>query len=235
MFERLSFPGGRLLRGSAMTRTVFAVVAAACVGIAAPVAAQTDAQPAPAQQTSETQQAATAANPSGPPAASTAATAAEPNRTSPATSPDAELRGGELDHAVVRPEHRFTLGVAQIGYSSFFRSASDPWVGEASWGWLVRPDVLSAEVGGGLRFTARREGVDVPLEAFVRARFEAELFGYWRPAAGPELGVSGLARFSPRADLLPSDLDVQEARRLSPFYAGIDVAPLRFRFGRVQV
>ncbi|MBX5484781.1 MAG: hypothetical protein IRZ16_23405 [Myxococcaceae bacterium] len=147
------------------------------------------------------------------------------------TAASAEAKDVATGPVELRPSgHRFTAGLAQVAYSSFFRSASDPFAFEAAWSWLARPNLLSAEVGAGLRVAPGRQGVSLPLEVFARARFVAEV-GPWLPAVGPELGVSGLARLSPRSDRLPYDLDNEEAKRLSPFYAGIDAAPLRFGFG----
>lgn len=132
----------------------------------------------------------------------------------------------------IQSEHRVQAGLARVSYASFFNSPSDPLVFEASWAWLARPDVISAEIGAGFRAAPARPGITLPVELFARARLEGRV-GYWRPAVGPEFGVSGLAGLSPRRDRLPGDLDAVEAERFSPFYGGMDAAPLRFAFGRI--
>ena len=130
-----------------------------------------------------------------------------------------------------RSPHRFTLGVTSVDYDAVFRATADPRVAELAYGYSPHGKWEPLELGGGLRFTRTRPGVDVPGEAFLRARLEARFGSFsWRPAAGPELGVSGLPQLGPRTDGFPDDLDQVEARRLSPLYLAVDLAPLRFHF-----
>lgn len=128
-------------------------------------------------------------------------------------------------------EHRVSAGVTSVSYGSFFRGTGDQWA--ADLGWAMTPAFLpdGMEVGAGLRATTGRTGVTLPLEVYGALRFVARI-GPWQPAAGPELGLSGLARFSPRTDGFPGDLDQMEGQRLSPLYVSFGAAPLRFRFGR---
>ncbi len=135
--------------------------------------------------------------------------------------------GASLD----RSAHRLTLGVTSVDYDAVFRATADPLVAELSYGYVPSGRWAPLELGGGLRLTRARPGVRVPGEVFVRARLEARFGTFaWRPAAGPEVGLSGLLVPGPRTDAFPEDLDQVEARRLSPLYLSVDLAPLRFFF-----
>ncbi len=89
-----------------------------------------------------------------------------------------------------------------------------------------RPDLLL--LGAGVRVAPGGDNA-LPLEGYGRVLLVAPL-GAWRPAIGPELGVSGLTRLMrpPYAD----DLHDQREERLSPFYVALSAAPLRFQRGR---
>ncbi len=127
------------------------------------------------------------------------------------------------------PQHRVTLGASRVSQMGVFRDLADGPLVEVAYGFLPRGRFAQVELGGGLRAGGRREGVTVPGEVFVRARLEGRIGdSVWRPAVGPELGVTGLGADSPRPDGLPDDLDRAFAARRSPLYLSVDLAPLRF-------
>lgn len=83
-------------------------------------------------------------------------------------------------------------------------------------------------LGGGVRWAPSGRG-DLPVEVYARALLSTHL-GRWRPAVGPELGVSGLPVILPPAGGFPDDHSVQQASRLGPAYVAVHAAPLRFAF-----
>ncbi|HZI03690.1 MAG TPA: hypothetical protein VEZ71_06690, partial [Archangium sp.] len=66
---------------------------------------------------------------------------------------------------------------------------------------------------------------------YARAQLTANL-GVWRPAVGPELGLSGLRIVAQSNAGIPSDYPNTLAERFGPAYVAIHAAPLRFAFGR---
>jgi hypothetical protein len=88
----------------------------------------------------------------------------------------------------------------------------------------------SWRLGGGVRWAPSGRG-SFPVELFARALFGPQL-GAWRPAVGPELGLSGLPVIVPPAGGLPEDLSRRHAERLGPAYVAVHAAPLRFAFQR---
>ncbi len=88
-------------------------------------------------------------------------------------------------------------------------------------------------LGGGVRWSPTERG-DPPLEAYARAQLSANL-GVWRPAVGPEVGLSGLAVVTPARYGLPRDYPDSRAELFGPAYVAIHAAPLRFAFRRVTV
>lgn len=127
-----------------------------------------------------------------------------------------------------------TLGASRLSQMGVFEDLGDGPLAELSYGYLLRDRTgrfAIAEVGGGLRAGRQRTGVTVPGELFIRARLEGRIGNLvWRPAVGPELGITGLTEDSPRQDGLPDDLDRAFAARRSPVYLAIDLAPLRFTY-----
>jgi hypothetical protein len=89
-----------------------------------------------------------------------------------------------------------------------------------------RPDLV--QLSAGVRVAPGGDAA-LPLEGYGRVQLVAPL-GAWRPALGPELGVSGFTHLMrpPYAD----DLHDQREGRLSPFYVALSLAPLRFQRGR---
>ena len=83
-------------------------------------------------------------------------------------------------------------------------------------------------LGGGLRWAPSGRG-NLPLEVYARALLSTHL-GSWRPAVGPELGVSGLPIILPPEGGFPDDLSREQAAQLGPAYVAVHAAPLRFAF-----
>lgn len=134
--------------------------------------------------------------------------------------------------AATASPHRLTAGHASVSYKGFFTALPS-----ATWlevGWAFEPSratvKLPLELGAGLRATLP-SGVGVPLEGWARVKLVGRV-GMWRPAVGPELGVSGRTVLPERPDRLPNDLDTHEQARFSPFYVSFEAAPLRFAFDR---
>jgi hypothetical protein len=86
----------------------------------------------------------------------------------------------------------------------------------------------SWSLGGGVRWAPRGQGA-LPLELYARALLSPAR-GVWRPAVGPELGVSGLPIILPPTGGFPGDLPDLQASKLSPVYLAVHAQPLRFVF-----
>jgi hypothetical protein len=89
----------------------------------------------------------------------------------------------------------------------------------------------SWRLGGGVRWNFASIGGNPPLEVYARAQLTANM-GVWRPAVGPELGLSGLRIVAAPRPGFPPDYPDTRAARFGPAYAAIHAAPLRFAFGR---
>jgi hypothetical protein len=83
----------------------------------------------------------------------------------------------------------------------------------------------SWRLGGGVRWAPSGQG-NLPVELYARALLSTQA-GFWRPAVGPELGLSGLPIIIPPAGGFPDDL--------SPAYVALHAVPLRFSFRRFTV
>jgi hypothetical protein len=129
--------------------------------------------------------------------------------------------------------HRVSIGLAWISWALPL-NAVDRLAAELAWShspqWLPK----GVDLGAGLRVARQDAGAPLPLEGFVGLRLSAQ-FGAWEPAAGPQVGVSGLGHPPPRAGRLPTDIDELEADVSSPFFVSFDAAPARFRFARFTV
>ncbi|HEX5748904.1 MAG TPA: hypothetical protein VFZ09_21875 [Archangium sp.] len=86
-------------------------------------------------------------------------------------------------------------------------------------------------LGGGVRWSFSANGSNPPLEVYARAQFTANM-GVWRPAVGPELGLSWMRVVAPANTGFPPDYPDTRTGLFGPAYAAIHAAPLRFAFGR---
>ncbi|QRK10977.1 hypothetical protein JQX13_13430 [Archangium violaceum] len=109
-------------------------------------------------------------------------------------------------------------------------NVSDPRPGlEAAYAY----ELGSWRLGGGLRWLPSGPG-SVPLEVYARALLSTRL-GVWRPAVGPELGLSGAPIVIPPRGGFPEDHSRQQASQLGPVYVALHAEPLRFSFRRFTV
>jgi hypothetical protein len=153
-------------------------------------------------------------------AASSLLPGAAAHATSPATTPSPE------------PRRHLEVTVGAVGHVlALFPSVTPPRLAlDVALHYRLevgsRPDLL--ELAAGMRLAPAGDSA-LPLEGYGRVLLVAPL-GAWRPAIGPELGVSGLTRLMrpPYAD----DLHDQREAGLGPFYLAISAAPLRFQHGR---
>jgi hypothetical protein len=128
--------------------------------------------------------------------------------------------------------HRTEMSVGAVGHVlSRFPSATTPRLAldialHRMMDVGAHPDVV--RLTAGVRFSPGGDA-HLPLEGYSRVQLVAPL-GAWRPALGPELGISGFTRLMrpPYAD----DLFDDREKRLSPFYVAVSAAPLRFQSGR---
>jgi hypothetical protein len=131
--------------------------------------------------------------------------------------------------------HQLSLALGQLRWPSYLREVPDQLAVELAYDWSGPLGVQGWLVGGGARLARGRADLPLPGELFVRARLEAGPgLGPWRPALGPEVGVSGLG--APQPDWsVPVELHRLELGRVSPLYLAMHAAPARFRFGRLTI
>jgi hypothetical protein len=97
---------------------------------------------------------------------------------------------------------------------------------EAAWS----REAGSWRLGAGVRWAPAGRGA-FPVELYARALLSTHL-GPWRPAVGPELGLSGLPVILPPAGGFPEDLSERQSAQLGSAYVALHAVPLRFAFGR---
>ncbi len=97
---------------------------------------------------------------------------------------------------------------------------------EAAWS----REAGSWRLGAGVRWAPAGRGA-FPVELYARALLSTHL-GSWRPAVGPELGLSGLPVILPPAGGFPEDLSERQSAQLGSAYVALHAVPLRFAFGR---
>lgn len=91
----------------------------------------------------------------------------------------------------------------------------------------------SWRLGGGVRWFPVGQG-SLPLEVYARVLL-SPLHGVWRPAVGPELGLSGLPIVIAPAGGYPVDLSNLQGGKLGPLYLAVHAEPLRFVFHSFSV
>ena len=117
----------------------------------------------------------------------------------------------------------FSSGPARLGLDVAYGHKLGPKRGMSPW-----------TVRAGLRATLPGARTPLPLELFARLELSASM-GPWKPAAGPEVGVSGLTDLGQWDENLPVELVDLEQRRVSPFYVAFGVAPLRLCLGAIGI
>jgi hypothetical protein len=136
-----------------------------------------------------------------------------------------------LPHAALASEHGVSLGATAVlltnggAYNvTTPRYGLDATYTYAHETWRLGAGVRWAPAGGGA----------LPLELYARAMLGPSV-GAWRPAVGPELGLSGLPVITPPRGGLPDDLARLQAGTLAPFYIAVHAQPLRFVFRSFSV
>jgi hypothetical protein len=127
-------------------------------------------------------------------------------------------------------EHQVSLGATTSSTVGFFRSTLQRYAVDATYtyawaGWRW---------SGGLRWAFPQGRATVPLEVYGRAQLAARV-GWWAPAVGPELGVSGLSVLDQGSINIPPDYRDAESGLFGPVYVAIHAAPLRFELPRFTV
>ncbi|WNG14169.1 hypothetical protein [Cystobacter fuscus] len=131
-----------------------------------------------------------------------------------------------LPHAALASEHGLSLGATAViltngatynvlsprpGLEAAYTYGRDAW-----------------RLGGGVRWAPGGGGA-LPAELYARVLLTPPS-GTWRPAVGPEVGLSGLPFIVPPRGGFPDDLANEEAREFAPVYVAVHAQPLRFVF-----
>jgi hypothetical protein len=129
-----------------------------------------------------------------------------------------------LPSAAAAAGHEVSLGVTAVTLTNGGAyNVVSPRLGlEAAWS----GEFGSWRLGGGVRWVPAGSG-SFPVEVFARALLGPRL-GFWRPAVGPELGLSGLPIIIPSRVGLPNDYSSRQAEKLGPAYVALHAAPLCF-------
>ncbi|WP_395854228.1 hypothetical protein [Cystobacter fuscus] len=131
-----------------------------------------------------------------------------------------------LPHVALASEHGLSLGATAVIFANGVNNDFTP-----------RPGLEAAytygrdawRLGGGVRWVPRGGG-SLPAEVYARVLLTPPS-GTWRPAVGPEVGLSGLPAVLPSfRDDLPRELEDERLRRSRPFYIAVHAQPLRFVF-----
>lgn len=131
--------------------------------------------------------------------------------------------------------HEVSFAVSTLQYTSYLRPGPALAVFEARYRQAVGAHGIAQSLflAGGLRAGTERFAVRLPLEGFVQAELAGRI-GFWESAVGFEGGVGGFGQLPER--FLPALIeDTIEQSRVSPFFLGIEAAPLRFRYQRATV
>ncbi|AKJ02451.1 Hypothetical protein AA314_04077 [Archangium gephyra] len=137
--------------------------------------------------------------------------------------------------APAAPRNELSAGVATLLQLGTFRTSPNILLvelkglrtaaGEGPWS--------AVQFGGGLRVGWPAAPGHLPLEAFLQAQLGAKL-GVWRPAAGFELGLTGLNQRFYSLVYPDNRLEGYEDATLGPAYGAFTLSPMRFQLGRVQ-
>ncbi|EPX60250.1 hypothetical protein D187_002336 [Cystobacter fuscus DSM 2262] len=130
-----------------------------------------------------------------------------------------------LPHAALASEHGLSLGATAVILTNGANNKLSPRLGlEAAYTYGRE----AWRLGGGVRWVPGGGG-SLPAEVYARVLLTPPS-GTWRPAVGPEVGLSGLPINLPSRGGLPNELKDEEARRSRPFYVAVHAQPLRFVF-----
>lgn len=138
--------------------------------------------------------------------------------------------------AEATPRHEVSAGLSTMNQMGTFRPSPNFMLVEVvGLRTAAEEGPLSAlQFGGGLRVGWPSAPQQIPLEAFLRVQLGAKL-GFWRPAGGLELGLTGFNQrlYTP---LLPDNrLEGLEDATLGPTYGSFIMSPARFQVGRFQL
>ncbi len=148
-----------------------------------------------------------------------------------------EAQAQSLATEVRRPSHELTVGATGFLFRNFL-SATPPQIAlDVAYHHTLDTDAREELV----RFTVGMRlgllgGARVPLEGYGRAQLVAS-FGVWKPALGPEVGVTGFTRSMRLFEGTGyPDVYVSLAEQtMSPVYVALSASPLRFQFNRFTV
>jgi len=130
------------------------------------------------------------------------------------------------------PDHQLAAGAVAFTYLPAVGTTPTCFGGEVSYHFALglREGAKPFRIGGGVRTAAPLP--TVPLEGFLQTQLQGHL-GAWRPAAGPEVGVSGFARFPVVTTGRPEGgFASRRDDALGVGYLAFAASPLRFEFGR---
>ena len=138
--------------------------------------------------------------------------------------------------AEAAPRHELSAGVSTLLQLGTFRTSPNVMMVELKGLRLMAEEGpwSAVQFGGGLRLGWPAAQGQLPLEAFLQAQLGAKL-GSWRPAAGLELGLTGLNQRFYNLVYPDNRLEGYEDATLGPVYGAFTLSPVRFQLGRVQL
>jgi hypothetical protein len=128
-------------------------------------------------------------------------------------------------------EHDVSAGAVAFWYVRAFAATPIHLGGELAYHLAVGPRDRPPpfRVGGGLRTAA--PAPSVPVEGYLHVQVQGK-FGVWRPASGPEVGVSGFTQPTPSTRAPDDGIGSQAVDQVGPAYVAFTASPLRFAIGR---
>ncbi|WP_375772562.1 hypothetical protein NR798_17280 [Archangium gephyra] len=138
--------------------------------------------------------------------------------------------------APAAPRNELSAGVSTLIQLGTFRTSPNVMMVELKGLRLMAEEGpwSAVQLGGGLRLGWPAAQGQLPLEAFLQAQLGAKL-GIWRPAAGLELGLTGLNQRFYNFVYPHNRLEGYEDATLGPAYGAFTLSPVRFQLGRVQL
>ncbi|MFY0565969.1 hypothetical protein ACN28E_19280 [Archangium lansingense] len=138
--------------------------------------------------------------------------------------------------AEAAPRHEVSAGLSTMFQMGTFRPSPNFMLVEvAGLRTVAEEGPLSAlQFGGGLRVGWPSAQQQLPLEGFLRVQLGAKL-GFWQPAGGLELGLTGFNQRLYTPVLPDNQLEPLEDETLGPAYGSFTMSPARFQVGRFQL